>query len=321
MDSDFSWIKTLSHAQGKLRQIVPFSAGRARLVDLFSGTWSEAWFLQEVVDVFDLLLQYRAGISFVRRITEKLQTPMVDWVASLTQPVAIELMCKHESGIAFVGYLFDKYHEYGRVLSGIQGLLEANCTPVFQTFALGLMKTAVSLPEFHYFDIIWRFDYENRPELCCYLAQLIYIDQREKWEALVTPFVQAPEKFTEHKQHCDVLLAIAKRGSRDQYSAICTGVLKNTEMFMGPHSWTLLAFFAPMFNRGVMIRIADKITNYMETLEQLPPHFANLLVPVIWALPADERRLMLESNERKIKELQSPEIREAYEFLDYLDKR
>lgn len=321
MDNDFSWIKTLSHAQGKLRQIVPFSAGRARLVDLFSGTRSEAWFLQEVVDVFDLLLQYRAGISFVRRITEKLQTSVPEWIASLTQPVAIGLMCKHESGISFLEYLFDKYHECGRILGGIQGLLEANHTPAFQRFALNLMKKAASLPEFHYFDIIWRFDYEHRPELCCYLAQLIYIEQREKWEALVTPFVQAPGKFTQHEPHCDVLMAIAKRGSRDQYSMLFTAVLKNTEAFLGQHSWKLLAFFVPVLNKELMVGIADKISNYMETLEKLPAYFADLLVSVIWALPADERRLLLETNERRIKELQSPEIREAYEFLDYLDKR
>ena len=318
--SDFSWIKTLGHASGALRQIVPFSAGRARLVDLFGGTRNEEWFLLQVRDVFDMLLQYRAGILFVRRITEKLQVPCREWLAELTQPATVEIMCKQESGTMFVEYLFDKCHERMGILSGVQQCLETNQMAEFQELVRSLMRKTVGTPEFRFFDELWRFDYVNRPELCGYLAELVKIEAHERWDPLVVPFVQNPASFAGDEHQCEVLEALLGRGTREQREAIRASVVTNVALFVEkPHSSKVLCACLPVLNKHTVIKVAEKITMLMERQDSLPQHYADLLVVLAWTIPADERRTLLNSQQRKIMELQSDDIAEAYAYLEYLE--
>lgn len=314
--ADFSWILHLSQVKGTVHQIVPFTAGRSRLLEVYQGSQKENWFLVELSNHLNLLGQYRGGITFIRKILEKMQSPCKDLLNLLTNPEEIEQFLKFDVGCELVQYILETYPDRASSIVGVViNVSEDQYSDGYKKLVSCIVQ---NYKDTRLLDRAFRLDYTRRPGSCQILAEIVRHTSPENWAGLVHEFVAEPAAYFNDQRYMVVIEAILDCGSPDQKKRISSEIL-DADFTNMPGICKFVSSMLSSMRKEEVSNLAAAISTCLNSVEDPSPELSEFVITLIWALPAVHRKPFINANKEKLLKMREKDILEVLAYLEYLE--
>jgi hypothetical protein len=312
---EYRAITSLSQVRHLVGDIIPYALGRARLISLYTGLRNDEWFLYELIDNFRLLLDYRAGLTFLLRITEKIIDKCDVWDETIL--LHFSQMLKMDRGCELIREFIGINHQQAAVVNKsffLLSNLEDRPDDAYRNMIVGIIQTYNdSMQVLH---PLVQTDWERVPARCFYLRALIEFCPEHIWAPLISKFVQSPGQFVKDFNTAAVVVAILRRGRTADRDAIFDSLLPFFDVLaVGDPEWKVAHELVSVGTVQQKAQIADAMEKCLRMLSRIEPHVEEVFVHLLWALPLTNRLELLERTKDTVPLLNSPRITEIVAYI------
>jgi hypothetical protein len=318
LQDEYRAITSLSQVRHRVDDIIPYALGRARLITLYSGLRNEEWFLYELIDTFKLLLDYRAGLTFLARITEKIVDKCAAWDEAILQH--FPQMLKTDRGCELIREFIGINHLHPAVVNKAFFLLsnlEDRSDRAYRSMIVSIIQTYND--SMQVLNPIVQTDWERFPGRCFYLRALIEFCWDHIWGPLVVKFVQSPGQFVKDFNTAAVVVAILRRGKAADRDAIFDSLIPFFDVLVvGDPEWKVAHELVSVGTVQQKAQMADAMEKCLRVLPRIEPHVEEVFVHLLWALPLANRADLLERTKGAVALLNSPRIADIVAYINII---
>lgn len=300
-----------------LEYIVRIAAGRAKIIELYSGDPRDEWFLLSLLEHTGFLLEYRSGISFVRHITEKMTYTCTVWLQALSDKAAISQLLQRQAGCQFIYDLLTRFPGIvGIVIHMVIIEVKENATEHVLELIVEMIRR---WPQERAFESLEMINYSDRKDLIPLLVELLNGRPTPNAIAGGLRMMEDVWNCARHVERLGVLEVLMIKINEAHRDRIFAQVQKGIErkMDMTENECALVVRLLPTLSLRQVISLLYIMRNMIETCGK-NEYFGKMLEAVLWASPSDERCRFLEtSGEKVILLIEKEGFDEIVEFLKY----
>jgi hypothetical protein len=282
-------------------------AGRERLATLYGGLRKDEWFLLELLPSFPLLLDYRTGVGFIGDVDVKILDRCIAWDNAIFSNISPFL--KHDSGYELVRRFITVNRNEARVADKAQSLLAAFTT---RTDALSreLVLTLITLYKSNaeVLSPLIRYDWVRSPD-CALLVALIESTLSPVWRLAVGPFVADPLAYCGNPITAPVVAAVLRWGEGEDQDPIIDALLPDFgSRVLGDPDWTVAKQMISVGTVRQKLVMAEKVEEMLVGAGKLPGYAEEMVLLMLWALPARARTPWVERRQRELLAMALPQV-------------
>jgi hypothetical protein len=309
----------LVHARNRVREIVPYNAGRARLAQLYSGRLTEEWFLIEVILCFNVLLEYRAGIAFLDRIAKKTTHKCVAWDQAILTNVASFL--KHDTGCEFLRDFIAANLLDQSVQNAARNIFMSFASQDDKAFR-NLMRSLIQI--YHnntqVLQPLLQYRWDQAAD-CSFLVDLIELTAESVSRPTIGCFLENPLPFCTNVSSARVIVAILRCGTAEQNGHLIAQLLPSFALFVfSDPEWQIAHELLCVGTVSDKLSMVALLQDRLLSVDRFPPHVEGLIVHLLWSMPARTRKIFIAKTETARKAMNMSLIDRAIADLEKITR-
>jgi hypothetical protein len=251
----------LAQIRRKVSDIVPYAAAQARLIVVYSGYRADEWFPIEVISCFKVLLEYRGGITFISRITEKIIDKCRLWDQTIVANMTSFL--KHDNGCDLLRDFISANQKDSIVQDTAHSILSTFHTRN-DSASRDLIRTIIQIYRDNAQVLQPRIQHQwSRATDCSFLVSLIEFTPDRIWRTTAACFLDNPLPFCKDVNSASVIIAILRREELEQQETIFARLLPG---------FPILAFSDPGWSIAHEMVNVGTIRQKLQMKAMIQPH-------------------------------------------------
>jgi len=237
---DFYSNFTLSSYSGHILEHVIFNSGRKSIIKKYSGEESQQWFLLEIFQDIDLIIQHKAGILFIKKIIDKMSyknNQIIDMVSKFHEKLIFD-----SNGCSVLAKLFPDMNEHS------QQKIANYCFLVFKNYSetkfIELIVTIIQvLPPKHnsLLQLIDISHYLNRPETVNVARNIIEFCEGNVLESIKRTISDNFQVIVSREHLSSLISSLFFRGPYEDRRPLYTSLMpKINDMIYNSFQWRIV---------------------------------------------------------------------------------
>ena len=305
-------LRSLIEAKGKLNDLVLLSAQRKALVQLFSGSSHESWFLMELIETFPILVTRRAGANFIYSINHKMREPFQPWIHALLDNLPYLMEFNNGAMIYYDLIPFLDKDDLKKIATYSWTIYQEKYSENHMILYAKLIRLFKDEPEIiePLFDVEWN-ELKYHQEMVVNLIS----NFPSQIDNLYAKYSNAIAGMTQSVDFVHTICAFLEFGSlsvREQiYGAMMSSI---NDLVMRDPSWNVLSMMIIVGTNEKRKNIGDALFQVIVNNPVLPQHFDILLTRLLLAFQLSDRLAYINNLEPYIEKLMKPKFIELLKY-------
>ncbi|KAK8838800.1 hypothetical protein M9Y10_032839 [Tritrichomonas musculus] len=309
-----SSINSLNDFRGNTSKYVEYTDMRDKMIEYFSGTSDDLWFIQEIIDELSSILVYDSGSLFVIELSKKIAFPIKEWNDCMIQNAEL-ILSSNDGPNIFLTLLstMEKYQIYdlsNTIFNNFHRWADANFSTSkspskihdflkHQNLIRILFKKLIIFcrQDENYYKPLLLMDYFQNTR---YLFILELLIQETNYSAAIKIILDNFDFCAKTSQFTNLIIFLYEHKDKSVRKFIFNQLIaKHKANFLKEPQWEIFRFIAidgDLRHREV---IAEILSNNLK-LNNYPWFFEQYLVSIIFSLPIDSRIEFLKKNQTEI---------------------
>ena len=306
-------LRSLIEAKGKLKELVLLSGQRKALVQLFSGSLHDSWFLMELIETFPILVARRAGANFIYSINHKIREPYQPWINALLENMPYLMEFNNGAMIYYELIPFLDKEDLQKIATYSWTIYQSKYSENHLTLYVQLIRIFKDEPDIiePLFNVDWN-ELKYHQEMVVNLIA----NFPSQIDNLYAKYSNAIAGMTQSVDFVHTICAFLEFGSlsvREQiYGAMLSSI---NDLIMRDPSWNVLSMMIVVGTNEKRKIIGNSLLQVIENNQILPEHFDILLTRLLLTFQLQDRLTFINSLEPYIDKLMKPKFIELLKYM------
>ena len=304
-------ITSIDSFRKNVANAVTFEDMRNKMVELFTGTSANLWFINELISVLPTVLPYNAGAIFINNICDKIAFTFKEWNESIIENC--ELLFKTPSGPRILITIFPMLTEsqiihLSSILFNNFPLWKVNSLRQSFDYFKPSQSQVYLIELFRRYIVYWR----NQPEIFRPLLDIDFFSNPNYLFILIiilleTNDTQALNIFLANfdscaqsqKLHFLITMVYFKKDHQVRKTVFDKLMTNHSSDFLNEPQWRIfqaIAIDGDLNHRDQIAFLLEKSLN----IENPPSYFGQLMTAIIWSLPIQARVEFFKRNRKEL---------------------
>lgn len=313
-------LKSLNDFRNNVERSYQYNEMRQNMIDLYQGTLEQEWFLSELIQLLDQIVELQSGITFLNDINKKIQYDCVKWQKEIFSRYSPLL--KYQIGrelliqcIKQTSDSLDTARFIEDVFTSFEEMKSDNNYFLFFCEILKIYKGDNSIKEIlDSFD--WVSDMANYRYLVCFV-QYFPLDEIP----CLSAYIEQPWNFVDNDDNSKIICLILQYGSEEIQNRIIDVIIPNIDKFMS-RDFRVRVLIA-MINCASGDQLTSIATGFdiaLRSQNNFPYNFLDAVIIITESMDWDRRFLFLASHFLFFKNANSHRITNMLKAMDLNDE-
>ena len=314
---DFNQYTTLSQVRGEVMKMALYFNGRMKLLELYSGSPHEDWFLREVIGGMGELVRYSSGVGFLHRISGKMERAPPEWTKAIFD-CAIDML-EFEVSVPLIMNTIEKSKECASLSSKVQGLLgmfEQRSDMIYLSLFQRMIRNFRANDDILYF--LYRFQWESRRELYKYFIILLQYVPFDKLRRSVSNLVNNPLTYAGDLYFSNMYAAVLKFVEEERDRMLDYLVTNIDYYFISPDCVIVVKEVINWSTSKQKEALLMRFENMLRQKISLAPFLVEIFDHLLVSTPHPMRVKFLDRNQLSLKSYPSKKIQIIIRYTEAL---
>ena len=317
---DFSQFVSLAQVRGDVMKYAVYIAGRAKLIELYSGEPEEEWFLREIIDKIGTVTPYSGGVGFLYRINEKIKEVPQQWTTTILDN-ALEML-KFDKSVPLIIATVERVREEPAVIARVKDFLRLFETRSDHVY-LNLFRKIVQMyrNEDDILCYLYGFQWEARSEFYKYFTILVQYIPFGKLRQSVSNIVNNPLSYSRDRYLMTMYAAIL-RYVEEERNRMMDYLIANVDYYLAsPEAAVVLKEIINLATMKQKDELLVKFEGLLKPATILPRFQEEAFEHLLISLPSGSRLMFMDKNQAFLSSFQSKNLHVILKYMEQILKQ